>query len=75
MGQLFCGLCALCGLFLLNIPSYLIVSRCIIIHLSIVRFTSFILVSFHFVPLTSFAVTYKNKLWRNEIATKSANSI
>ena len=31
MGQLFCGLCALCGLFLLNIPSYLIVSRCIII--------------------------------------------
>ena len=27
MGQLFCGLCALCGLFLLNIPSYIIVSR------------------------------------------------
>ena len=31
MGQLFCGLCALCGLFLLNIPSYIIVSRCFIL--------------------------------------------
>ena len=33
MGQLFCGLCALCGLFLLNIPSYIIVSRCSIVNL------------------------------------------
>ena len=27
LGQMICGLCALCGLFILNIPSYIIVSR------------------------------------------------
>ena len=44
LGKLICGLCALCGVFILTLPIPIVVS--------------------------SFAVCYRNKLWRNEIATR-----
>ena len=44
LGKLACGLCALCGIFILTLPIPIVVS--------------------------SFAVCYKSKLWRNEIATR-----
>ena len=44
LGKLACGLCALCGVFIITLPIPIVVS--------------------------SFAVCYRNKLWRNEIATR-----
>ena len=44
LGKLACGLCALCGIFIITLPIPIVVS--------------------------SFAVCYRNKLWRNEIATR-----
>ena len=44
MGKLSCGLCALCGVFIITLPIPIVVS--------------------------SFAVCYRNKLWRNEIAVR-----
>ena len=44
LGKLVCGLCALCGIFILTLPIPIVVS--------------------------SFAVCYKSKLWRNEISTR-----
>ena len=44
LGKLVCGLCALCGIFIITLPIPIVVS--------------------------SFAVCYKSKLWRNEIATR-----
>ena len=44
LGKLSCGLCALCGVFIITLPIPIVVS--------------------------SFAVCYRNKLWRNEIATR-----
>ena len=44
LGKLACGLCALCGIFIITLPIPIVVS--------------------------SFAVCYRSKLWRNEIATR-----
>ena len=43
-GKLACGLCAMCGIFIITLPIPIVVS--------------------------SFAVCYRSKLWRNEIATR-----
>ena len=44
LGKLACGMCALCGIFIITLPIPIVVS--------------------------SFAVCYRSKLWRNEIATR-----
>ena len=44
MGQILCGLCAMCGMMIITVPIPMLVS--------------------------SFAVTYKSKLWRTKISTK-----
>ena len=44
MGKLACGLCALCGIFIITLPIPIVVS--------------------------SFALCYRSKLWRNEIAIR-----
>ena len=44
LGKLSCGLCALCGVFIITLPIPIVVS--------------------------SFAVCYRDRLWRNEIATR-----
>jgi len=44
LGKLSCGLCALCGVFIITLPIPIVVS--------------------------SFAICYRNKLWRNEITTR-----
>ena len=44
LGKLSCGLCALCGVFIITLPIPIVVS--------------------------SFAVCYRQKLWRNEIAVR-----
>ena len=44
MGQILCGLCAICGMMIITVPIPMLVS--------------------------SFAITYKSKLWRSKISTK-----
>ena len=44
MGQILCGLCAMCGMMIITVPIPMLVS--------------------------SFAITYKSKLWRTKISTK-----
>ena len=44
MGQMLCGLCAICGMMIITVPIPMLVS--------------------------SFAITYKSKLWRSKISTK-----
>ena len=44
MGQILCGLCAICGMMIITVPIPMLVS--------------------------SFAITYKSKLWRTKISTK-----
>ena len=62
-GKLSCGLCALCGVFIITLPIPIggtYIEYCI----------SLSNTNIFFEVVSSFAVCYRNKLWRNEIATR-----
>ena len=65
LAKLSCGLCALCGVFIITLPIPIGKRDSSTISLKLNRLNLFMISLLQVV--SSFAICYRNKLWRNEI--------